>query len=154
MPERTHFGNLHAHEDWASRDCDGPLSGGSIWWLDNVPLEVIADDDLANHRFRAMVLGSIASFDPEYAMQVELTTYRRIVVPDPEASHDGQCLAISGDDDCDCGYFEWVHDPIIRWSQAHEEGGGSGEARICDDPDCRHSEQAWRRDHWAEAAGY
>lgn len=41
----------------------------------------------------------------------------------------------------------------LSWSEQTEEGHRSVEATICTD-DCDLSEDSWRRDHQAEAAGY
>lgn len=44
-------------------------------------------------------------------------------------------------------------DVRLSWSEATEEGGRNIEATICTDP-CDLGEDAWRRDHQAEEAGY
>lgn len=41
----------------------------------------------------------------------------------------------------------------IRWSYRTDEGGGAGEAWVCEDTYCAHDERTFR-DHTAEAAGY
>jgi hypothetical protein len=46
-----------------------------------------------------------------------------------------------------------IRSDSVRWNRPHDEGGESGELRLCRDVYCAHDEST-QRDHRAEAAGY
>lgn len=117
---------LHAHVDWYSVDCDGPLSGSYLMTLSEE--EQNPENDFWEIDFHHRVVNQVVStFALFYKGTLEVTT------ADPDANEN------------------WVR---LDWWEQTEEGSRSTTATICKDPNCDLTLTPTRRDHRAEEAGY
>ncbi len=122
-----HYAEMrHIHVDGTSSDCDGNYSRTNVLRIPSIIAGALVPEYLRSHLWTAPDFSDLWNF---------------VIRHEPPLYGHGDPCTVELTEDC------------VRWSRRTDEGGESGEAHVCHDPDCAHEARTYR-DHRAESMGY